>query len=125
MLLRLGGLGRLAYILCQKPEPMTGSKSLIVLDAVSTRLTDGKRLLCLSIWASHPCRATHQTFLSPIANGVWTLRTRSPVLLVQLPRQTRSLQEALVLMLVDIVGCSALAYSVTSSLTRHSTNMAR
>jgi len=125
MLLRLGGLGRLAYILCQKPEPMTGSNGLIMLDAVSTSLTDDKRLLCLSIWASHPCRATHQTFLSSITNGVWALRTRSPVLVVQLPRQTRSLQEALVLMLVNIVTYSTLAYSVTSGLARHSTNVAR
>jgi len=42
MLLRLGGLRRLAHTLCQKPEPMTGSNGLIVLDAVSTGLTDGK-----------------------------------------------------------------------------------
>ena len=59
MLLWLGGLGRLAYILCPKPEPMTGTNGLIVPNAVSNRLTDGKRLLCLPIWASHPCRATH------------------------------------------------------------------
>ena len=104
---------------------MTGSSGLIVLDALNTKLTDAKWPLCWPTWSSHSRRATHWTFLSSISNGVWTLRTRSPELVVQLPRQTRSLQEALVLMLVDIISCNTFANSITSSLTRHSTNVAR
>lgn len=107
MLLRLGGLGGLAQIPWQKIKPVTSSNGLVVLDAV-TRLACHK---CLRSWASSSRRSAGQIILSRLT-GTLALWTRS--ISIQLPRQARSLQEALVLMLVGVCCHCTLACSLVS-----------